>query len=91
MDTTVTSSPLNLTVLPTDFAEATGSNLDTGKLRSSITFNIVRPTMPVAPTMATRRRVGFLDMKSAIELCERRHSICERFGRRRAKIRGLSR
>ena len=89
MDTTVTFSPLNFIVLPTDFAEATGNNLATGKLRSSITFNIVRPTMPVAPTMATKRGGGFLDMKSAIELCERRRSVCARFGGRRAKIRGL--
>jgi hypothetical protein len=89
MDTTVTSSPLNVTLLPTDFDEATGNNLDTGKLRSSITFNIVRPTIPVAPTMATRMGAGFCDMDSLVELCKRRRSVCERFGERRAKIRGL--
>ena len=44
MDTTVTSSPLNVTVLPTDLAEATGNSVDTGKSCSSMTFKIVRPT-----------------------------------------------
>ena len=47
-------SPENSTFFPTDRAEATGIKVPTGKARFSNTFNMVRPTMPVAPTTATR-------------------------------------
>jgi hypothetical protein len=38
--------------LPADLADATGINSVMGKFRSSKTFNITVPTMPVAPTTA---------------------------------------
>ena len=52
--TTSMCSPANSTFFPTDRAEATGIKVPTGKARFSNTFNMVRPTMPVAPTTATR-------------------------------------
>ena len=62
MDTTSTSSPRNVTVLPTERADATGNKVATGKLRASNTESMVRPTMPVAPTTATFNGVssGFM-------------------------------
>ena len=44
--------PLNEIVLPTDFSEATGINSETGKFRSSKSWSITSPTIPVAPTTA---------------------------------------
>ena len=58
MDMTSTSSPLKRTVVPTDRAEATGNKRATGKFRASSTSNMVRPTMPVAPTTATFKGVN---------------------------------
>ena len=58
MDMTTTSSPLKRTVLPTDCEDATGSKHATGKSRASSTSNMVRPTMPVAPTTATFKGVS---------------------------------
>ena len=50
--TTLYFFPLNSISFPTDFSEATGINSVTGKLRSANTFNIISPTIPVAPTTA---------------------------------------
>jgi hypothetical protein len=52
-DTTGYSFPLNVTVIPTDFSEATGISSVTGKFRSSSILIMVLPTKPVAPTTAT--------------------------------------
>ena len=43
----------NEMLFPTDLLEATGINSVIGKLRSARTFSISRPTIPVAPTIAT--------------------------------------
>ena len=51
--TTVNSLPLYDNFFPADLAEATGISSVIGKLRSSNTFNITVPTIPVAPTTAT--------------------------------------
>ena len=47
------SWPLNSTGLPALRSEARGTSSTTGKSRSSSTFNISRPTAPVAPATAT--------------------------------------
>ena len=52
MDTTEYSLPLKLIFFPTDFSEATGIISFTGKFLSSKTFNMICPTIPVAPTTA---------------------------------------
>ena len=65
IDTTFTSFPRNVTVLPTERCDATGNNVAMGKFRASNTANIVRPTMPVAPTTATFNGVssGFMGVE----------------------------
>ena len=50
--TTLYFFPPNSISFPTDFSEATGINSDTGKFLSAKTFNIISPTIPVAPTTA---------------------------------------
>ena len=50
--TTVCFCPLNSITFPTDFSEATRINSVYGKFLSSNTFNIISPTIPVAPTTA---------------------------------------
>ena len=52
MPTTLYFFPLNSISLPTDRSEATGINSVTGKFLSARTFNIISPTIPVAPTTA---------------------------------------
>src|SRR5690606_8375610 len=44
---------LYVNFFPTERSAATNNNSVTGKLRSSNTFNITSPTIPVAPTRAT--------------------------------------
>ena len=50
--TMVYSFPLYDNFFPADLSDATGINSVIGKLRSSNTFNITVPTIPVAPTTA---------------------------------------
>ena len=53
MLTTLYLFPLNSTSLPTDFSDATGISVVTGKFLSASTWSILVPTNPVAPTTAT--------------------------------------
>jgi hypothetical protein len=46
-------SPLKVTVLPAERAEANGRSTRTGNLRSSRILSVVCPTAPVTPTTAT--------------------------------------
>ncbi len=50
---TRTVSPLKVTVLPTERAEAKARSSRTGNLRSSRIRSVVCPTAPVTPTTAT--------------------------------------
>src|SRR5680860_262299 len=66
---TASSKPITLYDLflkeisvPIDFSEATGYNSVIGKLRSSRTFNIILPTIPVAPTTATFILIAYLNL-----------------------------
>src|SRR6185436_12979165 len=60
MLTTLYCLPLNVTSLPTDLSDATGTNSVTGKFLSANTCNIFVPTRPVAPTTATFIVMEFL-------------------------------
>ena len=53
ISSTVTSSPLNFSVLPAERAEARSFRFLTGKLRFSSVLIISTPTAPVAPATAT--------------------------------------
>src|SRR5476651_1583846 len=52
-ETILYGTPLKVISLPILFADATGINSVTGKLRSAKTCNNLVPTNPVAPTTAT--------------------------------------
>src|SRR5579883_3027833 len=48
----------NDTSVPTERDEAKATTSETGKRRSARTSNISRPTLPVAPTMATLKLIA---------------------------------
>ena len=59
---------LNKSCLPTDFFEATSSSSVTGKFRSSRSFSITVPTIPVAPITAIFIGLFFLKVHYCLKI-----------------------